>query len=126
MGNVVKAFWELDVYKLARSLQREIFIISKSFPRDETYSLTDQGRRASRSIGANIAEAWGKRRYQAHFASKLSDAASECNETWHWIDTALECGYLSDNNAAKMKDDTIHIGAMLEKMIADAETWCRG
>ena len=70
----VKSFRDLEVYKLARQLAKEIFEVSKSFPKEEMYSLTDQIRRASRSIGGQIAEAWGKRRYQRHFISKLTDA----------------------------------------------------
>ena len=70
----VKSFRDLEVYKLARQLSKEIFELSKNFPKGEMYSLTDQVRRSSRSIGAQIAEAWGKRRYQKHFVSKLTDA----------------------------------------------------
>ena len=80
-----KSFRELEVYKLSRELAGEIFQISKSFPKEETYSLTDQIRRSSRSIGAQIAEAWAKRRYEKHFISKLTDADGEQQETQHWL-----------------------------------------
>ena len=86
----VKSFRDLEVYKLARQLAKEIFEVSKSFPKEEMYSLTDQIRRASRSIGGQIAEAWGKRRYQRHFISKLTDADGEQLEAQHWIETALD------------------------------------
>jgi four helix bundle protein len=113
------------VYQLARELQREIFRLSGMFPRDELYSLTSQIRRASRSIGANIAEAWAKRRYPPHFASKLSDSAAECNEVWHWVDSAAACGYLESKTAQELHSKSNHIGAMLEKMIENAQDWCR-
>ena len=79
----VQSFTELEVYKLSRNLSKEIFNVSKNFPREEMYSLTDQMRRSSRSIGAQIAEAWAKRRYEKHFLSKLTDADGEQSETQH-------------------------------------------
>lgn len=85
----VGSYKELEVYKVSRQLSREIFSITKGFPRDEMFSLTDQIRRSSRSIGAQIAEAWAKRRYEKHFVSKLTDADGEQQETQHWIETAL-------------------------------------
>ena len=80
----VKSFRDLEVYKLSRQLSKEIFEISKGFPKEEMFSLTDQVRRSSRSIGGQIAEAWAKRRYEKHFISKLSDADGEQLETQHW------------------------------------------
>jgi four helix bundle protein len=85
----VESFKELAVYKAARQLSKEIFILTKSFPKEEMYSLTDQVRRSSRSIGAQVAEAWAKRRYEKHFVSKLTDADSEQQETQHWIETFI-------------------------------------
>ena len=95
MSDKILSFRDLNVYKIAFSLQQEIFEITKSFPKEEIYSLTDQVRRSSRSIGANIAEAWQKRRYEAYFISKLTDSDAEQAETQHWIDTALACEYIS-------------------------------
>lgn len=89
--NKVDSVRELDVYKAAFSLQQEIFLISKSFPKEETYSLTDQIRRSSRSIGANLSEAWAKRKYPAHFLSKLMDSDGELQETLHWLASAEAC-----------------------------------
>ena len=86
----VKSVRELELYKLSRQLAKEIFEVSKKFPRDEMYSLTDQVRRSSRSIGAQITEAWAKRRYEKHFTSKLTDADGEQQETQHWIETRSE------------------------------------
>ena len=95
MSTKIESFRDLNVYKLAVELQQEIFELTKIFPKEETYSLTDQIRRASRSIGGNIAEAWHKRRYPAHFLSKLSDADAEQAETQHWLDTSLKCKYIT-------------------------------
>jgi four helix bundle protein len=95
-----QSFRDLIVYQKSRELQNEIFKLSKSFPKEETYSLTDQVRRSSRSIGANITEAWAKRRYEKHFISKLTDSDGEQMETQHWIETALECDYI-DQKASK-------------------------
>ncbi|NTW31258.1 MAG: four helix bundle protein [Bacteroidetes bacterium] len=81
----VKSFRDLEVYKLSRQLSREIFEVSKKFPKEEMYSLIDQIRRSSRSVGAQIAEAWAKRKYEKHFVSKLTDADGEQLETQHWI-----------------------------------------
>ena len=94
MGHA-ESFRDLVVYQKARTVSRRYFEMSKSFPKEERYSLTDQGRRSSRSIGAQIAEAWAKRGYEKHFVSKLTDADGEQQETQHWLDTALDCGYLT-------------------------------
>src|SRR5688572_23465627 len=94
-----KTFRELEVYKLSRQLAKEIFEKSKSWPKEEIFSLTSQIRKASRSVGAQIPEAWAKRRYIHHFISKLTDADGEQLETQHWTETALDCGYI-DNKIA--------------------------
>ena len=94
MAKRIENFRDLEVYKKAFALQQEIFELTKAFPKKELYSLTDQMRRASRSVGSNIAEAWQKRRYTQHFVSKLSDSDGEQAETQHWVDTALACGYI--------------------------------
>jgi four helix bundle protein len=117
-------FSGLLVYQKARELQAEIFIISQAFPKEEKFSLTDQVRRSSRAIGANIAEAWGKRRYEAHFVSKLSDADSEQYETRHWIDTAVECGYLEKQRGMATIDKCKQIGRLLGGMMEKAGLFC--
>jgi four helix bundle protein len=94
MGERIMSFRDLKVYQMAFKLQQKIFEITKHFPKEETYSLTDQIRRSSRAVGANIAEAWQKRRYVAHFVSKLTDSDGEQAETQHWIITAFSCGYI--------------------------------
>src|SRR2546430_12478318 len=94
----VRHFKELEVYQRQRELSREVFKFSKRFPTEEKYSLTDQLRRASRSTGAQIAEAWAKRLYPKHFISKLSDADGEQLETQHWLIEASDCGYLGESD----------------------------
>ncbi len=120
----VKNFNDLEVYKLARELAYRIFILTKNFPKEELFSLTDQIRRSSRSVGANIAEAWGKRRYEAHFISKLTDSDAEQLETQHWLDNALECNYISKTETDELIDKYLSVGRMLNSMIDKSETFC--
>jgi four helix bundle protein len=115
---------ELDVYNLSFESQQCVFELSKSFPAEEKYSLVDQIRRSSRSVGANICEAWRKRRYVAHFRSKLTDADGEAEETCHWLRTAIACGYVSQDSAAELAQSYSNISGKLSRMMADAETWC--
>lgn len=116
---------DLDVYQLSFKLQQRIFEITKQFPRDEMYSLTDQVRRSSRSVGANIREAWTKRGYIAHFRSKLTDSAGEASETCHWIKTAFECHYISKDDYNNLSSAYKQVSAMLNKMINNADAWCK-
>ena len=113
------------VYKKARLLAREIFVATKVFPREEAFSLTDQGRRASRSIGAQIAEAWAKRRYPKHFVSKLTDADGEQQETQHWLTVAYDCGYLSEQETRRLGELCLEVGRMLGEMMAKADQFCQ-
>ncbi len=108
-----KSFTELIVYQKAKGVSKMVFQVSKTFPKEEMYSLTDQLRRAARSVGAQIAEAWAKRRYEKHFVSKLTDADAEQMETQHWVGEALDCGYLTPAQAAKLNADLLEIGRML-------------
>jgi four helix bundle protein len=119
-----RSFEELIVYRKAEAVAGQVFALSKSFPREETYSLTDQVRRASRSIGAQIAEAWGKRRYPRHFVSKLTDAEAEHLETRHWIRVAASCGYLTAEQERSLVDELAEVGRMLHGMIRKAEVFC--
>ena len=114
---------ELDVYKRAFAAAMQLFELSKKFPKEETYSLTDQLRRASRSVCANVAEAWRKRRYEAHFKSKLSDSEAEAAESQVWIQFAVECGYLDKEVATPIYVEYDQTIAMLVGMIRDAEKW---
>jgi four helix bundle protein len=121
----VTSFRELDVYKLSRKLSKEIFEVSKKFPKEEMYSLTDQVRRSSRSVGAQIAEAWAKRKYKKHFVSKLTDSDGEQLETQHWIETALDCSYISSEKANDLLDQYAALGRMLGTMIAKSDSFCK-
>jgi len=125
MSEKISSFRELRVYQKAFKLQQEIFEISKSFPKEELYSLTDQIRRSSRSVGANLAEAWQKRRYPAHFVSKLTDADGEQAETQHWLDTAKACNYITDETYDKFMQECLDIGRMLGSMINKPESFCK-
>ena len=121
----VKSFRDLEVYKLAREVSKEIFILSKSFPAEEKYSLTDQIRRSSRSVGAQIAEAWGKRRYEMHFISKLTDADSEQLETQHWLEISEESSYISSESSKLLLHKCETIGKMLQSMIDKSSVFCK-
>jgi four helix bundle protein len=124
MSEAIKSFRELHVYQVAFEVQQSIFKVTKGFPKEEAFSLTDQFRRASRSIGATIAEAWQKRRYKAHFVSKLSDADGEQAETQHWIVTAFACGYISKMQQNSLLSQCEEVGRKLGKMLAEPEKWC--
>lgn len=119
-----KSFKELIVYKRAFKVAETIFEISKNFPKEEKYSLTDQVRRSSRSIGAQIAEAWGKRRYEKHFISKLTDADAEQLETQHWVNVAFSCGYLNEEYKLQLINDLKETGRMLQSMINKSKLFC--
>jgi len=117
-------FFDLVVYQYARELQRSIFKLSVGFPAEEKYSLTDQIRRSSRSIGGQIAESWAKRDYVKHFISKLSDADGEQLETQHWITTAVDCGYLDSGAGSEVFQLCLRIGRMLGRMKEKADQFC--
>jgi four helix bundle protein len=110
---------DLKVYQLAYKLAMEIFYLSKTFPREEIYSLTDQIRRSSRSVAANIAEGFRKRRYPNMFVSKLTDCDGEATETQVWLDFAFDCGYLSKKNRDQLTSGYEEVGKMLWGMMAD-------
>ena len=93
---MIRNYWELDVYGLAREGRKQIFGLSQGFPKEEAYSLTDQIRRSSRSVCAQIAEAWGRRLYRADFINRLNRAESEARETQCWLETTIECEYIAE------------------------------
>lgn len=119
-----KSFRELVVYQKQRQLSREVFQVTKAFPPEEMYSLTDQLRRAARSVGAQIAESWAKRAYERHFVSKLSDADAEQMETQHWLETAKDDGYLTATDCTRLLGLCEEIGRMLGSMIERASSFC--
>ena len=120
----IKSAKELDAYKLAYEQAMDIFDISKCFPKEEKYSLTDQTRRASRSVCANLKEAWAKRRYIAHFISKVTDSDGENAETETWIDFAKDCQYITPDKHARLIERNKRIGQMLGNMINKADVFC--
>jgi four helix bundle protein len=119
----VADYKDLRVYKLAFESAMEIFELSRSWPSEEKYSLTDQIRRSSRSVCTNVAEAWRKRRYEGAFISKLSDSDGEAAETEVHLEFALRCGYLHPEKHATLRDHYDHICRQLAKMMADADSW---
>lgn len=110
---------DLKVYQLAYKLAMEIFNLSKTFPREEIYSLTDQIRRSSRSVATNIAEGFRKRRYPNMLVSKLTDCDGEATETQVWLDFACDCGYLSKDNHDRLTVGYEEVGKMLFGMISN-------
>ena len=118
------SFRDLEVYQLARRLAQEIFQTSKAFPTAEMYSLTDQIRRSSRSVGAQISEVWGKRRYEKHFVSKLTDADGEQVEKKHWIESASGCSYITPQQREQWLELCTFIGRMLHGMTEKADRFC--
>ena len=113
----IKSAKDLKVYQKAYALAMEIYKLSKSWPSEEKYSLTDQIRRASRSVCSNLREAWSKRRYEAHFISKLTDSDGENSETDTWLDFALECGYIDSSDHLRLTNECKEIGSMLGSML---------
>ena len=114
-------FRDLKVYQLSYDLAMEIFRLSKSFPAEEKYSLTDQIRRSSRSVPANIAEGYRKRQYTKMFVSKIADADGEATETQVWLDVAKDCEYLSIEDQRRLINGYDEVGRMLGGMLANPE-----
>jgi four helix bundle protein len=119
----IRHFRELRVYQNAMAAAMQIFEITKAFPAEERYSMTDQMRRSSRSVCANLAEAWRKRRYKNAFIAKLSDAESEACETQVWIEFAQRCCYLNEQNSQQIDEAYDQIIGQLVKMIQEADKW---
>jgi four helix bundle protein len=122
---LIKSFRDLNVYKTFRIEALKIFEISKTFPKEERFALTDQVRRSSRAVKAMIAEDWGRRRYQAVFTSKLNEALGEATETQSWLDDALDCKYITEQQHRQLDAAWQGVGAMLNKMIDRADDFCR-
>ena len=120
MSERISTFKELQVYELACILDEKIFVETRQWPSDEKFALIDQIRRLSRSIGANLAESWAKRRYPAHFLSKLTDADGELQETMHWLGRAATYGYLDPFKKEELENVCASIGRKLGKN--DAKT----
>ena len=113
----IRSAKDLIVYQKAYALAMDVFSVSKSFPKEERYSLTDQMRRSSRSVCANLREAWAKRRYEAHFISKLTDADGENAETDTWLDFAQDCGCIDKETHRRLVALCAEVGKMLGSML---------
>lgn len=120
-----RSFRDLVAYQLARECAQDIFELTRNFPKEEAYALTDQIRRSSRSVGAQIAEAWAKRRYEKHFVSKLTDADGEQQETQHWLETAVDCGYLTKDQARLPLQKCERIGSLIGGTISKSDAFCQ-
>jgi len=114
---------DLRVYKKAYALAMEIFHISKRWPSEEKYSLVDQIRRSSRSVCSNLRESWAKRRYEAHFISKLTDSDGENSETDTWLDFAKDCKYISNEDHHRLTNECKEVGAMIGSMIKNPNSF---
>ena len=119
----IRSYKELRVYRAAMDAAMLIFELTKKFPADERYSLTDQMRRASRSVCANIGEGWRKRRYRAHFVSKLCDSEGEAEETRVWLEFSWRCGYMSHEQAEELDQQYDRIIGQLVRMIDNPDHW---
>lgn len=122
MGNI-QSHKDLQVWQDALDAAMDIFHVTKTFPAEEKYSLVDQIRRSSRSVAANISEAWRKRRYEAAFRSKLNDSEAEASETQTWIEVACRCSYIDKQTAENLDKKYEHILARLVSMSRDAQNW---
>jgi len=125
MTERINSVRELNVYRLAFDVAMEIFELSKSFPPEEKYSLTDQVRRSSRSVCTNLSEAWRKRRYKAVFINKLTDAEQEAAETQAWLEFALACKYINRQVFKTLDEKYEHIFAQLITMERKADSFCK-
>ncbi len=119
----VDSFDQLKVYQAACRLEAAVFDHSKGWPREEIFAPTSQIRRSSRSVGANLAEAWAKRRYPAHFLSKLTDADAELQETLHWLMRAQAYGYLSGEQFIALQGNAREVGSSLGAMMQSRHHW---
>ena len=119
----IRSYKDLRVYQAAIEAALRVFEITKRFPAEERFSMVDQMRRASRSVCSNIGEAWRKRRYPAHFKSKLSDSEGEAEETRVWLDLAFRCKYISEEEAMELDQTYDGILGQLVRMIDHPEQW---
>lgn len=120
----INSFRELNVYQLALAEAHRVFELTRGFPKEERYSLTDQIGRSSRAVGAMVAEAWGRRRYPAAFANKIDEALAEAMETQAWLDHALRCGYIDVIGHRERDIAWQAVGSMLNKMIQKTAQFC--
>ena len=121
----INSFRDLIVYQKAYKLAMDIFHLTKNYPKEELYSLTDQIRRSSRSVTSNIAEAWAKRKYIKSFVNKLTDSLAEEHETEVWLDYSVDCEYISKETHTKLRTDYSEVRKMLISIINHPDKFCR-
>ena len=121
--NKITHHWQLEVYKLSVEAAMRLFELSKKFPREEMYSLTDQMRRSSRSVSGHIAEGWRRRRYEAAFCDKLNGAEAEAAETQSWVEYSVRCGYMTTRDGRDIHRTYDRIMGKLVKMQNNPEVW---
>jgi four helix bundle protein len=122
---IIRNFRDLRAYQQARHEANRVFEMTKTFPKEEKYSLTDQIRRSLLAVKSMLAEAWGHRRYPAAFVSKLTDAIGEANESQSWLDDALDCGYINPSQHQDFDATWQSIGGMIGSLILKADDFCR-
>jgi len=122
--SVIKFHQDLKVYQKSFETAMKIHELSKTFPKEELYALTDQIRRFSRSVSANISEAWGKRKYERSFISKLTDSEGEARETQTWLQFATGCSYMSNEQFENLNNQYNQIIGMLVNMMIQSKNWC--
>lgn len=122
--STIKFHQDLKVFQNSFDAAQQIYDLSKTFPREERYSLTDQIRRSSRAVTANISEAWGKRRYEKSFIAKLTDSEGEARETQTWLQFAYACSYMGEDQYNNLHNQYNQIIGMLINMISQSEKWC--
>jgi four helix bundle protein len=122
--SAIRSFRDLNVYQKAREQAGVIFQVTRTFPKEETYSLTDQIRRSSRAVSAIIAEGWARRRYEAAFVNKMNESLAESMETQAWLDHALDCGYISRKDHTQLDREWQAVGGMLNRTIDRAADFC--
>jgi len=122
--SIIKFHQDLKVFQKSVDVAMIIYELSKSFPKEELYSLTDQIRRSSRSVSANISEAWGKRKYEKSFVAKLTDSEGEARETQTWLLFALKCNYINEEQFNNLNNQYNQIIRMLVNMMSQSQSWC--
>jgi len=122
--SIIKFHQDLKVYQESFKTAMEIFELTKILPKEELYCLTDQIRKSSRSVSLNISEAWGKRKYEKSFVAKLTDSEGEARETQSWLEFALACKYINEEQYNNLNKQYNHIIGMLVIMMNQSEKWC--
>ena len=122
--STIKFHQDLKVFQKSFDVAMQIFELSKTFPKEETYSLKDQIRRSSRSVSANISEAWGRRKYEKSFVSKLTDSEGEARETQTWLQFSLACNYINEEQFSNLNNQYNEVIGMLVTMMNQSNKWC--